>query len=507
MKIGRKILTAALLAALGIGGAQAQSTTTFHIAGAQVYRVSVNSGIGHILNSGFKVAYVSASQAKSSNQLVFTGTTTPTYGSIPVVIKVDYAGAASGLYNTATTAPQSAAWLPTGQASVAGTFDFLGALSGGSEVSATYDTDNAAPDATIADSYQVSSPTPTGTADPALTAASTAPLGVLSLVWIGGSNSPASSSASTDISTTQGSTSATVTSATNVVQGDVIIGDLPGLTLGTAVTELPSGTTITLSQPALATTTNVPVKFVYTGLTNITNQSAFALFKNGNLPLAQLSGSPGDTANVYLTGRGPNAGARTATVQEAVGGQEDANLGNPYFSVDIGNYPFQYAPLNASSQIVGVNGSGPVAAFEPWPADSNAVPFNSLGENYGGYENASQEAAGFAQGINSDIGYYVGYIDSTDAPTAITGGAAELSYNGVYYSTSAVENGQYTLWSFTHEYYLSTLGSNQKTIANALSQEIAGSDAALSGVTISDLEGLSRHVLGNNDGLDGAVVY
>jgi len=80
---------------------------------------------------------------------------------------------------------------------------------------------------------------------------------------------------------------------------------------------------------------------------------------------------------------------------------------------------------------------------------------------------------------------FLSYFAPADAKTLLaTGNAQELSYNGFYYSPTAIEQGQYTLWNYVHFYYLSSLSSKLKGTANLIAKQLAAADASVAGVKI-----------------------
>jgi hypothetical protein len=76
-------------------------------------------------------------------------------------------------------------------------------------------------------------------------------------------------------------------------------------------------------------------------------------------------------------------------------------------------------------------------------------------------------------------GYYVSYMGLSDATSAITGGAKELTYNGVLYSLDNVKNGLYTFWCYEHLMYKNTLAGVKKTVADTLATQIETVDAPI----------------------------
>ncbi len=96
-------------------------------------------------------------------------------------------------------------------------------------------------------------------------------------------------------------------------------------------------------------------------------------------------------------------------------------------------------------------------------------------------------------------GYFVSYLGLSDAATAIAGGAQPINWNGVAYSATAVQQGQYTFWGYEHLDYRSNYGSvdsNGKQVADQIAGDILGVDApASSGLLLSSMQ-VSRPIDG-----------
>jgi len=73
---------------------------------------------------------------------------------------------------------------------------------------------------------------------------------------------------------------------------------------------------------------------------------------------------------------------------------------------------------------------------------------------------------------------YVSYMSTGDAATLVTNGGATLTYNGVAYSLAAVQQGQYTLWSYEHLFYKSSLAGTKLTFGDALANQLVTVDGS-----------------------------
>ena len=88
----------------------------------------------------------------------------------------------------------------------------------------------------------------------------------------------------------------------------------------------------------------------------------------------------------------------------------------------------------------------------------------------------------------------IGYFGTSDA-ASVNGGNNNLTYNGVAYSATAVQEGQYTFWSYEHLMYRPSLAGTQKTVADQLAQQILTADATVAGILIPTMH-VSRSVEG-----------
>jgi hypothetical protein len=217
----------------------------------------------------------------------------------------------------------------------------------------------------------------------------------------------------------------------------------------------------------------VPFKWVRNNgapatLSNITPQLAVALYTGtGSLPLALFTGLNSDEGtNVYALGRNADSGTRLNAFAET--------------GVGVLNIVHQYYPLNGST-IIKSGGTLQVTGQELVPQDTvNGIvyPVGDSGYNGGGDLAAAVKSTGSATAVGVK-GFYVAYLGLSDAYTADNGGAADLMYNGVPYSATAVEEGQYTFWGYEHLMYRQNYSGNQKTVTDQVANMILNQDAAV----------------------------
>src|SRR5665213_930809 len=245
-----------------------------------------------------------------------------------------------------------------------------------------------------------------------------------------------------------------------------------------ATTPLPNCQSPVLSVQNLGAVTFQFVKNVGApaGLTNMTPLLAQALWANGSLPLSMWTGNANDTTLVYPIGRDADSGTRKTTFLET--GIQNFVTGVTPTTV------LQYEPLNASGQ-VNRNNTGAITSQVAWPA--KIVDGVSFDVGDGGYSSGGD----LAQVLKTTSPFvYVSYLGLGDATTALAGGAASISWNGIPYSDAAIENGQYTFWAFEQLGYLPTYGTtsaNGKAVVDSLAQEIISVGAANGGELLSTM--------------------
>jgi hypothetical protein len=205
----------------------------------------------------------------------------------------------------------------------------------------------------------------------------------------------------------------------------------------------------------------------------MTTQLAQYLFGNGSIPLALFTGDNANDATrlVFATGRDPDSGTRvTAFAESGIG----------VFSVVK-----QYKPtLDATDNTI-------VASQQLYPVQtingvSTQFPGNS-GESSGGSLRAfmnktlSTEAYNPGGAGTATAGFYVTYLGAADAATVLasaTKPAVALRWHGIDFSTTAVQEGQYTFWGYEHLMYRNGTAGAKLTFATNLKNQILGTSAA-----------------------------
>ncbi len=201
----------------------------------------------------------------------------------------------------------------------------------------------------------------------------------------------------------------------------------------------------------------VPFKWVASfgapaSLTNVNFQSVKQFLAAGYISGSMVSGNPANASDqvggfyIYAAGRDPLSGTRVGAFAESDYGVKSEAV--------------QFRPKTVASNIV--------SEIEITPADpaNDAINPGDGGETSGG--NLADKMRYTTTNVveNSILGYtgkmvFITYLGLTDADRAIngtgsnttganSGGAKELTWNGVPYSQANVENGYYTFWNYEH---------------------------------------------------------
>jgi len=239
--------------------------------------------------------------------------------------------------------------------------------------------------------------------------------------------------------------------------------------------------------------------------TNITQQTANYIIKNGAAPLSMFNTTSTGTLSgadfVYLVGRNEDSGTRIAAFAEP----------QLSFSVNPQQYLLTFSGGNKTGDIpaptdfsfIGAStGTGAfVTGFDAWPqgATLNTEPFihwTNAGFGHGGYAGGGDVSSVLSTPVNQSFpdpngaalagentgkAFFIGYLGIADSgsfgnATKIIGGAA-LAYNGVTPSLAGINNGSYSFWSYEHMYYIGSgthiVPGAIKTFADNLADSLA----------------------------------
>lgn len=239
------------------------------------------------------------------------------------------------------------------------------------------------------------------------------------------------------------------------------------------------------------------------GLTNVTSQSARAIFTQGFQPLSLFTGLTADQGkNVFLTGRNDASGTRTNFLAES-----------------------GFAISRTLNQYKGNSDGSTVTRLQVWPTgDTGNISsiWNPDTAGNGGYGSGSgltnvmkstSASVTVYEADNTTVAFpaaavsIVGYQSTKDAKDSLDGGGRVLSYNGfpVTYTGSAISsatrtaviNGQYTMWGYEHLY--SRTAINFTTPANDLDRLYKtirdgcnATNLSTSGIPLSEMNVVSR---------------
>jgi len=210
---------------------------------------------------------------------------------------------------------------------------------------------------------------------------------------------------------------------------------------------------------------------------NLTIRAAQALWSRGAIPLAFITGSSSDrTKSVFAIGRNTDAGQRFGHLAEiGLGVNAKVKQWKPTISSGHVTGHVLWPRETVSGVDSGFAGnSGYITGAELVPALSAVL--DSGAYNTGGV-------------TGSTAGYYIGYVTPSDAANAIAGGGVELKWNGVTYSTAAVQEGQYTAWLYTRVISDPDLSGDAKDFSDSLKANIISTAGATSqGILIGTMK-------------------
>ncbi len=150
-------------------------------------------------------------------------------------------------------------------------------------------------------------------------------------------------------------------------------------------------------------------------------------------------------------------------------------------TVDIGKEVFAMGRANTSgTRLASFAEMGRGAISNTVQYSFNGTTWTSQGN---GGSSGSTVAGQLALPASSSTGYGIGYLGLTDAKTATDAGARELKWNGVNYSPSAVQNGQYSFWSYEHLYASNDASQPALDVAAALAAQISN-EPGLAGLSL-----------------------
>jgi len=431
MNIVSKV-AAGFLALAFIGTASADPTY-IRITGAQGLRGAVHAGIGHILKQDYTVGY-QGTTLSTATQAVFSGTTTTGY---PVIIKTSFGTSTNGIRTMVKNLPINT-WLAD-------------SCTGPNQT--VVDLSNTTADVTVSGEFQSTTRFPT----PALT---DSVIGVFPYVWVRNAGSPATLS------------NINCTLAKSVFAA--------GATYLSQFTGLPAdwGVLVTLiGRDEGASSRECLFAESGFGIYSSPTQSKLAITSGTVTGVDDYPAQVVDDVP-YLAG---HSGYQKFT--EVV-----AALNFPGSLEGTGGWVIGYSDIVDAAIVnpgvvataVATVSSGTVASIAVTKGGTN-YNNNPIITISGGSGSGATAVANVSNGVITGITVTKAGSGYTGTPTVSVTGGALMNWNGFAYSTTAVEQGQYTYWSYAHLMYRSTLADPQKTIAKQLAKQIHDVDIAVGG--------------------------
>ena len=438
----------------------ADAQTTVRITGSTAFRSATHSAIVGLYTNNLTYGYIGGSLG-SAGKAIFKG---DIGANTNVTIKTSWSGSIDGQL-AVVSGDTSVKYLEEGNALSA-------TLTNGGTANLTDNSSAAgvASDVAMLDNFQSS--TPYKAPDyPTLTVT---PVGVIAFKWL---VSRGITSQSVNVDTVGSTNVATVVDTSSLAAGMTLSGNA-NIPANAKIGAILDGTTFTIVKNsdgtalnATATATGVATTIVTPApVSNMTTQLAKVLFQTGGVSLATITGNAGDAAQmVWATGRDAGSGTRLVAFEES--------------GVGYNSQVVQFTPTVSSGVVTGhtlaVNGGSVLAAIaanHPNPGDGGASSGGTVATALAAATPNALDKDGLAGGDTAQ-GYYIGYVGISDANTALNGGAKELTWNGVPYSETAVQEGRYTFWGYENLAYLSTLTGVKKTVSDALATRISTVDA------------------------------
>ena len=516
MKLLKNLMVGALAAALPVSALAVSPVVTFHIAGSTAYRAPVSAAIINYLGGSSAHALYAGSSLLGGTASIFEGV--PSTGALSgqtVIIAANWTGSLSGVVDITTQnsipffdpanstvstdlASSTSACTTTASASPNNKYG------GGKSEAATLVSGTAIPDAVMSDSFYTS-------IEQVVSSAS----------GIGFKGQPTNNPNSAyDISPLTGDALASAIDNASLVEAGGVATGSPvetgsGGYLGIVPFEWVLGNlTNQEGSPASASSPTTPPTGISVPFTNITQEQAAYFIQAGAAPFSLFGDTATNAAStfVFLVGRNEDSGTRVdAYAEPQLGFIPTPNQFLLSYSGTSATTSAQPAPAANN----GLNTGGPTAlvtGLTPWTkgtvlnTEANIYWPNDTG--HGGYVSGGDVAKVIGTGVTqSSVAaaakalipedtngvYFMGYISIADAGGYIQPGATLseatdaytvyggtcLTYNGVAYSQTAVNNGSYSFWSYEHMYYpdgngtLPAIGTNQQTIADTIADSVA----------------------------------
>lgn len=208
-------------------------------------------------------------------------------------------------------------------------------------------------------------------------------------------------------------------------------------------------------------------------LDNMTDQLHKALWSTGQLPIAFFTGNTADTTTVVATGRNNGSGTRATILAETEFGAFTSvtQFGATFTGSRTEAYPT--AKLLTLTEFGNGGNSSNSGVREILTRRPDVITFDSDG-------------AGPELPAEVDIAF-VSYLTISDANSAITEGAKEMTYNGVNFSPENVKKGLYSLWGYQQFYLDDDATTQEGTFDTAFRGAIPATLDGTNAIAISDM--------------------
>jgi hypothetical protein len=197
-------------------------------------------------------------------------------------------------------------------------------------------------------------------------------------------------------------------------------------------------------------------------LNNMTDQLHEKLWSTGQLPIAFFTGDTNDDTFVLATGRNNGSGTRALILAETQYGAFEpvVQYGATISGTRTDAYPT--AKLTALSEFNNGGNSSNSGVRDLLTRQVDPVSFEG---NY----------------------LFVSYLTISDAISAKTEGAQEMTYNGVAFSADNVKKGAYTLWGYQQFYRDSDATAQEITFDTAFRTAIPATLNGIDAIALSDM--------------------
>ena len=237
------------------------------------------------------------------------------------------------------------------------------------------------------------------------------------------------------------------------------------------------------------------------GITNVTSQEARQILLNGGLPKVVFTGNTSDTNSFFWPiGRNIDSGTRLGTFAETGLGvlsavkQFTVNTTNSIYLTIIESIDGISSGTAGNS---GYSSGGTLCGFLTNSyASGSAFQYGTVSTT-----NSATAIAGATNSSKYSNNYLLGYAGVSDANGKVGGGLIELAYNGVNFSQTAVENGQYSFWGYEHIYLNASADTAVLDFGSALGTFIS----AETDVQLSPNCSINNMQCGRN--VDGGTIY